>query len=278
MPHPRFTTLTLNDTRRLRFAPRRHKLLARAWAPIFVRVVFVVIVGALIYSAVASAAELPIRAWQSLQSIRDAAEHYVRDEVVNSSRGNAVKPIIVAGELDARLQLAACATPLRAFMLNSAALAAHNTIAVRCMNEAAGPLWTIYVPISLEVEKEVYVLRRSLPRDAHVTADDVELQSRRVAGLGDMYIGDPNTLREEHLKRSLPLGALLTVDTLTRDLMIKRGQEVFLVFGDSGLAVRAPGIALADGGAADRIRVQNRTSLKVVEGTIESGNLVRVGL
>jgi len=31
-------------------------------------------------------------------------------------------------------------------------------------------------------------------------------------------------------------------------------------------------------GAADRIRVQNRTSLKVVEGTIESGNLVRVGL
>ena len=28
----------------------------------------------------------------------------------------------------------------------------------------------------------------------------------------------------------------------------------------------------------DRIRVQNQTSLKVVEGVIESGNLVRVGM
>jgi flagella basal body P-ring formation protein FlgA len=65
---------------------------------------------------------------------------------------------------------------------------------------------------------------------------------------------------------------------MARDLVVKRGQQVMLVFDSHGIVIQAPGLALADGGTADRIRVQNQTSLKVVEGIIESGNLVRVGM
>jgi flagellar basal body P-ring formation protein FlgA len=240
-----------------------------------VRVVFATIVCALFYSVIASAQEAP-RDWQSVQSIRDAAENYARD-AARASGAAAEDLYVTAGDLDSRLQLAQCGNDLRAFTLNGAPLAARNTIAVRCVDES-GPGWTVYIPTMIEIEKPIFVMRRSVPRDAHVALEDIELQRRRVAGLGAGYFSDMNALRDQHLKRGVPAGSPLTADSLTRDLVIKRGQEVALVLGSDSIAVRATGIALSDGGIADRIRVQNRSSLKVVEGVVESGNLVRVGM
>jgi flagella basal body P-ring formation protein FlgA len=43
-----------------------------------------------------------------------------------------------------------------------------------------------------------------------------------------------------------------------------------------GLEVRAPGRALADASANQRLRVQNSGSLKIVEGVAETDTVVRV--
>jgi flagella basal body P-ring formation protein FlgA len=43
-----------------------------------------------------------------------------------------------------------------------------------------------------------------------------------------------------------------------------------------GIEVRAPGRALADASASQRVRVQNLASLKVIEGVAESDAVVRV--
>ena len=43
-----------------------------------------------------------------------------------------------------------------------------------------------------------------------------------------------------------------------------------------GIEVRAPGRALADASASQRLRVQNLASLKVIEGVAESDAVVRV--
>ena len=45
-----------------------------------------------------------------------------------------------------------------------------------------------------------------------------------------------------------------------------------------GIEVRAPGRALADAAANQRLRVQNLESLKVIEGVAESTGVVRVSL
>lgn len=44
----------------------------------------------------------------------------------------------------------------------------------------------------------------------------------------------------------------------------------------AGIEVRAPGKALADATADQRVRVQNLHSLKVIEGIAESPGVVRV--
>ena len=44
------------------------------------------------------------------------------------------------------------------------------------------------------------------------------------------------------------------------------------------LPTLAQGQALTEGAASDRVRVQNVSSLKIVEGVVESDGVVRVGL
>jgi flagellar basal body P-ring formation protein FlgA len=245
-------------------------------AALAVRIAFTLIVGALLYSihlSSASAEALP-RTFQSLASIRAAAEQFVRDQGQTLAPANS-SITVVAAELDARLQLDQCADTLKTFALNGASITARTTVGIRCDRGAA---WTVYVPVNAEAEIDVLVLRNSMPRDAHVAKGDLETQRRHVAGIGTGYINSETTLREQHLKHETLAGTPLSADLLTRDLVVKRGQQVLLVFDAHGLAVEAPGLALADGGTADRIRVQNTTSLKIVEGVIESGNLVRVGM
>jgi flagellar basal body P-ring formation protein FlgA len=263
-----------------RHAREHNSIHAQTGASLAVRIAFVTIILTLLYSVyatVASAAEplaAAARTVQSIASIREAAAQFVRDNSRNVAPTNS-NLSATATELDTRLQLDQCSAPLKTFALNEASLGTRTTIGVRCDQGAA---WTVYVPVIVESEIDVLVLKNSMPREAHVASGDIDVQRRRVPGFGSAYISNASALRDQHLKRATVAGTVLTADLLTRDLIVKRGQQVMLVFDAHGLAVQAPGLALSDGGTADRIRVQNQTSLKVVEGIVESGNLVRVGM
>lgn len=208
---------------------------------------------------------------QTLESIQAAAESFVRANVPN---GNA-KHYITASALDPRLRLHACAEPLETFSPHANTLSARATVGIRC--SAPAP-WTLYVPVTIETEVSVLVLRRALARRARVTIADVEPQVRRLPGNAAQFITDTASLQGHRLRRALPAGSALTVDALAPDILVRRGQQVTLIAEAGGVEIRARGQALTEGGAQDRVRVQNVTSLKVVEGVVESDSIVRVGL
>lgn len=243
-----------------------------------VRATFVTVISALLYSVFISKANAVQTAgarMQSLASLRAAAEAHVRDNAPLNSGQDKSHLFIAAAELDARLQMPECPQELNTFTLNASAIGARNVIGVRCNGSVN---WTVYVPVNVESDLNVFVMRRSLPRDAHLTAADLQSERRRVAGFGNIYVSDAATLSEQHLKRPINTGTVLTADFLARDLLVKRGQQVLLVVAVDGLAIQAPGLALGDGGASDRIRVQNQMSLKIIEGVVENGNMIRVGM
>jgi flagella basal body P-ring formation protein FlgA len=60
------------------------------------------------------------------------------------------------------------------------------------------------------------------------------------------------------------------------DLIVRRGQAVTLLSSGGAVEVRASGRAMVDGTAGARIQVQNLSSMRVVEGVVESADLVRV--
>jgi flagella basal body P-ring formation protein FlgA len=225
----------------------------------------VMLASALTGSPDARAASVPA---QTLESIREAAEAFVRAHLA----GSAAKHYVSAGRLDPRLRLAACGAPLETFAQSPNG--ARIVVGVRC---ATGNPWTLYVPVAVEVEASVLVLRRALPRLARVDPADVEPQLRRLPGSAATFVSDISALQGHRLKRAVPVGTALTVDMLAPDVLVRRGQQVTLLASSDLVEIRARGEALSEGRADERVRVRNLTSLKVVEGVVESEHVVRVG-
>jgi flagella basal body P-ring formation protein FlgA len=180
-----------------------------------------------------------------------------------------------ADDLDNRLRLVACPTPLETFLPNAASIGNRVTAGVRCTQ---GTQWTVYVPISIESEVSVVVLNKALARNATISAQDIEIRVQRIQGLGSKSIKSAAELSGQRLKRDLPARTVLTPGMFEPDIVIKRGQQVTVVASVAGIEVRTQGVALGDASANSRIRVKNLNSAKVVEGLVDNHNMVRVDL
>jgi flagella basal body P-ring formation protein FlgA len=207
---------------------------------------------------------------QPLDAIQATAQSYVLKQVPSQKPGSVQ---VNVGALDQRLRLAACATPLKAALPTGATFRARMTVAVHC----AGPTtWTVYVPVNIETQTSVLVLRHAAARGARLTADDVEVQTRTISGAGDDYLTEVAELSGRTLKRSLGAGAAVTADAMVADSLIKRGQQVTLLAAAGGMEVRARGVAMNDAPAAGRVKAQNLSSGRIVEGVVETSDVIRI--
>jgi flagella basal body P-ring formation protein FlgA len=206
---------------------------------------------------------------ESIDSMRATAESFVRSQLPR----DASVADVTAGSLDHRLRLARCKGGLHAQLPPGATLQARSMVAIACK----GPvLWTVYVSVTVESRISVLVLKHPVARDARLTIADVTVETRKVTGLTTAFLTDAKDLESRSVERPLPMGTTLTADMLKPDLVIRHGQDVTLVASAGGIEVRASGRALADGAAGTRLKVQNSSSLKVVEGVVEGPDLVRV--
>ena len=211
------------------------------------------------------------RAVESVASIEAAAHSYVASLL---PRGVADTQITVQ-PIDRRLRLAQCGSALTAQLPPGSNLTARATVGVSC----AGPThWSVYVPVLVESRISVLVLRHAVPRDARLSADDVTLETRRTAGMATAYLASVGELTGRTVRRPLALGTALTVEMFAADTVIHRGQQVTLVAGGTDIEIRATGRALTDAPAGARVQVQNLSSMTVVEGVVESADVVRVAL
>ncbi len=205
---------------------------------------------------------------QPLDSIRVAAVSAVRAVIDPVLTG--VK--LEATSLDPRVRLAACARRLDAFA--NAPRGSQSRVIARV--SCASPAWTINLPVEVRRTHTVLVLRRAVGRGEPITAADVTPQPRELAGLASPFVSRPQDLAGRLTRRPLAEGTAITADALNAALLIKRGQQVTLVAESNGFEVRAPGRALADASADQRVRIQNLNSLKIVEGTADKDGIVRV--
>lgn len=212
-------------------------------------------------------------AFQPLNDIALAATAFVETQL-RTQDSKSRQLFVAASTLDSRLRLGICSTALEGFSPGALRPGPRVTIGVRCRQ----PQWTVYVPVAIDSEIEVLVLRQPAARGAALGGSDVEKQTRRLAGLGSQFLTDPAQLQARHLRVPAAAGTALTADVLVPDVLIKRGQRVTLVAAAGGIEVRARGEAVGDATASGRVRVLNLGSHKIVEGQVESVDLVRVSL
>jgi len=205
---------------------------------------------------------------ESIEALRSAAESFVRSEVQGT--GGIAS---ITATVDERLRLARCSTALHAQLPTGTSLQTRPLVAISC---AAPAHWTVYVPVIVERNVSVLVLRHAVEREARLTAEDVNVESRRVTGMGAAFLADPAELRGRTVRRTLAGGTTLTIDMLNPDFVVHTGQQVMLLAGSGPIEVRAMGRALQDAPAGARLQVQNLSSMRVVEGVAESSATVRV--
>jgi len=226
--------------------------------------------GSALLALSAAAAEPGEPGIERVARVQAAAEAEIRAELRDVSYATHVR----AGDLDPRLRLARCAAPLAAALPPRAELGARVAVRVNC--PSPGSPWAVYVPVSIESDVNVLVLKVSAVRGARLSAAEVTPETRRVAGLAVGYVTDVATLEHRTLTRPLPAGTALTSDALLADLIVHQGQEVTLIASGPGISVRATGKALQDGREGARVRVQNLNSLKVVEGVVAASGVIEI--
>jgi flagella basal body P-ring formation protein FlgA len=204
--------------------------------------------------------------------LQGAVERAVRDAAPRL-RGATTPLRISAGPVDPRLRLTPCAAAPIARLPADAALRPRMSVRVEC----GGPVrWGIYLPVTIESEVPVLRLQRSVRRGEALRAGDVRSERRWVPGVSVDYVTEISQIDRQHMRRALPVGSVLALSDLQPDPLIRRGSQVELLARLDGIEVRSSGRALGDGGAGERVRVQNETSMKVVEGIVDGENRVRV--
>ncbi|MCC6715205.1 MAG: flagellar basal body P-ring formation protein FlgA [Gammaproteobacteria bacterium] len=214
------------------------------------------------------------QAVQPLESVSAAAQAAAEQSLL-AGNDAASGASVVVGQLDPRLRLPACDTPLEGFVPGSMQGRTNVTVGVRCTG--ATP-WTVYVPVRVSAPRPVVVLTRPVPRGAPLTAQDIDVELREVGGLGSGYFEDPAAVLGKVLTRPGSPGQVVVPTLVAGAVAVKRGQQVTLTANSGGILVRMEGTALADGSIGDRLKVKNNSSARVIEGTVLSDGSVEIGL
>ncbi len=205
--------------------------------------------------------------WQPLDDIREAAESFARSKQPGSARDYR------AGALDDRLKLKACDAALEAFLPPGSRPGNNLTVGVRCAGSAP---WKVFVPVRSTLTGHVLVSRKPLPRGHRIGPGDLASLETNLDRLPYGYFTDPALATGQVLKRPVAAGAVIIPPMLGRARTVRRGQTVTLVASDPGIRIQAPGRALMDGAVQQRIRVENLSSGRVVEGIVRSAEQVEV--
>lgn len=224
-------------------------------------------------TALALAAILPLAA-PLAHAIDAASLATLAERFAVSAQAGALFPVHAKAAIaDSRMQLPDCSQPPTAQLPTGARWSARTLVQLRC----DGPVrWSLLVPIDMESEVPVLVLRRAATRGSVPAAADFLVETRRVPGLSADYVNSPAALARQHLRRNLGAGSVLTASDLEPDLLVRRGETVNVLAETAGMSLRTEAIAMADARAGQRVRLQNRNSLKVFEGLVDSDGRVRV--
>jgi flagella basal body P-ring formation protein FlgA len=122
----------------------------------------------------------------------------------------------------------------------------------------------------------VWVLARSIPKGGVLGPEDLTKKTLPGVSAPAGAVEDPSPLMGMRAVRSLQAGTMLRQDQFKPEPILRKGQRVEIVLEKGGLRIVAPGEALEEGGAGQRIRVLNSSSRQVVMARVEHAGGVRV--
>lgn len=146
-------------------------------------------------------------------------------------------------------------------------------VAVQVNGREEARLW---IDSEVQVFENVVVTSQPLAHYEPVTVEKVRLERRNLGDLPLQPLTSLDTLTGRQASRPIEVNQVVTASMVELPRVIRRGSVVTLVYESSGLHVETPGRATEPGRVGDRIRVENPSSGKVLEGRILDDRRVRV--
>lgn len=169
--------------------------------------------------------------------------------------------------LDPLLRLPLCSQPLQASPHG------RQSVEVTC---SAATGWRLFVPLRIRRSQEVLVLVRGIAAGQPVTEDAMTRETRDASRIVGATLSDPAQALGQVARRTLTAGSVLLSGDLLAPRLVRRGDNVALVSRRGGVEVRMNGKALGDAGENERIRVENLSSRRVVQGVVAADGEVWV--
>ena len=214
-----------------------------------------------------------VNAWpleyQSLQEIRQVAAQFLQ----NSVEGNGGKHRVQIGEIDSRLRLSLCSSPLMAFLPPGVNPKGNITVGIRCSGTKP---WKLYVSATVKTYGKVVVLTRGLPRHSKISADDVRLEEHDITHVTSPLLAQAEEAIGKHLTRSVSADQPLTYSLLKNPVVVRRGERVTLLYKSPGIEVRSSGTALENSSTGKRISVKPHGASRVVDGVVLQPGVILV--
>lgn len=206
---------------------------------------------------------------QSLQALKEAAETHVQQHHAPKQGRMTVEALT----LDSRLRLTPCEKPLQATLSGTQIRGTRTSVAVHC---SAPVEWTVYVPVSVHIYQNILITNRTLLRGDLIQTGDLYTEEREVSSLSYGYLTDSDRLEGARAVRAIQAQSILTPSSITTRNLIRRGEQVSLLSTAEGIAVRATGTALDDGGIGAHIRIRNTSSGRIVDAIVQAAGVVAI--
>ncbi|MCZ6566557.1 MAG: flagellar basal body P-ring formation chaperone FlgA [Gammaproteobacteria bacterium] len=208
-------------------------------------------------------------AFHSLADIRNTAIDYARIQF--DSPDSDIK--VTARDLDNRLRLPLCESKLEAYFPHSTHIAGNTTVGVRCSGIKP---WSIYVPVTIQLYRDIIVANRPLPQNRIITMEDFRMEHIDINRLSGAYITEPDLVIGKQMLRPLQLSRPILSNMLKAPVLIRRGERVILLAKSNTFEVRMEGKAMKDGAVGEKIRVRNLRSKRIIEGRVNKDGSIHV--
>ena len=212
-----------------------------------------------------------------------AVDHFAREWLeqslatapIKSPNALPLRPEVVVGSLDPRLQLAPCAR-VEPYLPQGAQLWGRSRIGLKCVE---GPVaWNVFLPVTVKAWGPGWVVKRTIQANAPITTADVELVAQ-VDWADQRASVLPNLEQWQGMLAAYTLmpGHVIRENNVRQPQVFGAGSQVRVVATGQGFQLTSSGEAMTNGyvGQVARIKLDNG---KVVSGKVRTGGSVEVAI
>jgi len=134
----------------------------------------------------------------------------------------------------------------------------------------------LFLRAKLSIRDIVPVTSGPLTPKDELNSENVRWEMRPLTSLLHLPVVNAKQLEGKRVRMSLPAGSIIYQDQLYQVPLIKRGDEVNLVYQDDRIRLTTSALSLGSGVKGEKIRVQNKDSKKEVWAEVVDNRTVRV--